>query len=622
MGRISMPQGKGSQLHNRRDYEKIGKSIPDNIDRSRTSQNIVLVDKDIKQAYQEIFGEALKKYNAKQKRADRKIESYYDYIQKSKNGEKLFYEDVVQWGSKDDFESPQTREKAKDALVQYVMRFEQRNPNLRLIGAYIHMDEASPHLHLDYIPVAHGYSRGLDTRNSLNKALKQMGYQLENESRKNNPMKLWKESERAVFGEICQDLGLEVEPERTSTRKKLTVEEYKDARDEMIGELEKDRDAIISSLDRLEDLETQINEDIYDLEDKKDRIESDVVYLENELISTKEQKSVLESQINTLTAKKDALRDQRNELASEKGHLEAQTEALAAEIDNQQASLSALNIGLKNLKQEHEAILTEIKPLQELKTGINKIADTGTTVFGVVTIKKKDFELIKDQAKAYVANRDEIETLRERFSAVTQREERAALREKELDKRNSELTNKENQIDHLYNRQLHLNELLEKAEQEKKDQDKQITRLKIEKEEMKYDKDQQIKALKDKNFSLRSEIDSLKVKIGSLMTQINQIKADFHEKLKGAYQSLTNVAKAIGLLKYSNDDSYRLKELTKKQECLIDGVAKYSADWAKDEGFPEMAEDIEKNIGISQGLQKYIEPPAKKRSRDYDDRSL
>lgn len=229
-------------MHNRREYEQIGKPIPDNIDGSKSSENIILVDKDIREAYREIFGEALDKYNAKQKRADRKIEDYCDHIKKSKNGEKLFYEDVVQWGSKDDFQNPQTRERAKEALVKYVEGFEERNPNLKLIGAYIHMDEASPHLHLDYVPVANGYSRGLETRNSLDKAMKQMGFQPENESRKNNATKLWKESERAVFGEICRGLGLEVEPERKSDRKSLTVEEYKDARDEMLGHLEKEAD--------------------------------------------------------------------------------------------------------------------------------------------------------------------------------------------------------------------------------------------------------------------------------------------------------------------------------------------------------------------------------------------
>lgn len=232
-----MPQGKGNQMHNRREYEKIGRPVPENIDTSKSFENVTLVDKDIREAYNEIFGEALKRYNAKQKRADRIIENYYDHILKSKNGEKPFYEDVVQWGSKDDFSAPESRQKAREALERYVSGFEERNSNLRVIGAYIHMDEASPHLHIDYIPVAHGYSRGLATRNSLDRAMKEMGFKPENESRKNNATKLWKENERAVFGEICRDLGLEVEEERKSNRKNLSVEEYKDAREQMLGNI-------------------------------------------------------------------------------------------------------------------------------------------------------------------------------------------------------------------------------------------------------------------------------------------------------------------------------------------------------------------------------------------------
>lgn len=258
MGRVSMPQGKGSQLHNRREYEKIGKPIPDNIDASKSHENIALVDRDLRQAYQEIFGEALEAYNGKQKRADRKIESYYDHIQKSKNGEKLFYEDVVQWGSKEDFQnSPETRQKAKEALMEYVRTFEQRNPNLKLVGAYIHMDEASPHLHLDYVPVAHGYSRGLETRNSLDKAMKQMGFQPEKESRKNNATKLWKEGERAYFADLCRGIGLEVEAERKA-RGSLSVEEYKEARDQMLGEIEQEYTEMKAQVESLDEITAYI----------------------------------------------------------------------------------------------------------------------------------------------------------------------------------------------------------------------------------------------------------------------------------------------------------------------------------------------------------------------------
>lgn len=498
MGRVSMPQGKGSQMHNRREYEKYGKPTPDNIDVSKSHENITLVDKDIKEAYREIFGEALDKYNAKQKRADRKIEDYCDHIKKSKNGEKLFYEDVVQWGSKDDFQNPQTRERVKEALVKYVEGFEERNPNLKLIGAYIHMDEASPHLHLDYVPVANGYSRGLETRNSLDKAMKQMGFQPENESRKNNATKLWKESERAVFGEICRGLGLEVEPERKSDRKSLTVEEYKDARDEMLGDIE----------------------------------------------------------------------------------------------------------------QEKKAIVAEVEPLRELKTGIDEIAGTGKTILpGVVAVKKKDLEAVKEQAKAYTANRDEIGELRQRSAAVSQREQRADQREQQLDNKANELAMQQQQLQQMYQRQLNLNQLLEKSEQNGRAKDKQIADLQRE------------------NGSLMGQIRSLTAQLDEVKAELWNKINDLTDKLKGAYESLTNVVKAVGMLKYDREKDqngnytygkYGISNLSKAQDKLIDGLAEYGARWAKEDGFPEMAEEMEKRVGISKGIEKIIEPPAPKRSRGYE----
>lgn len=498
MGRVSMPQGKGSQMHNRREYEKYGKPTPDNIDVSKSHENITLVDRDIKEAYREIFGEALDKYNAKQKRADRKIEDYCDHIEKSKNGEKLFYEDVVQWGSKDDFQNPQMRERAKEALVKYVEGFEERNPNLKLIGAYIHMDEASPHLHLDYVPVANGYSRGLETRNSLDKAMKQMGFQPENESRKNNATKLWKESERAVFGEICRGLGLEVEPERKSDRKSLTVEEYKDARDEMLGDIE----------------------------------------------------------------------------------------------------------------QEKKAIVAEVEPLRELKTGIDEIAGTGKTILpGVVAVKKKDLETVKEQAKAYTANRDEIGELRQRSAAVSQREQRADQREQQLDNKANELAMQQQQLQQMYQRQLNLNQLLEKSEQDGRAKDKQIADLQRE------------------NGSLMGQIRSLTAQLDEVKAELWNKINDLTDKLKGAYESLTNVVKAVGMLKYDREKDqngnytygkYGISNLSKAQDKLIDGLAEYGARWAKEDGFPEMAEEMEKRVGISKGIEKIIEPPAPKRSRGYE----
>lgn len=209
---------------------------------------MTIVDKDIRAAYKEIFGNVLQEYNKRQKRADRRIDDYYEHILKSKNGEKPFYEDVIQWGSMEDFRAdPRLREKAKECLVEYARTFEARNPNLKLIGAYVHMDEASPHLHLDYIPVASGYKTGLQARNSLDKAMKQMGYVPVKESRINNATKLWKEHERAYFGELCRSKGLKVEAERKA-RGSLSVDEYKEAKSNMLDGLKENKKALINEI--------------------------------------------------------------------------------------------------------------------------------------------------------------------------------------------------------------------------------------------------------------------------------------------------------------------------------------------------------------------------------------
>lgn len=243
MGKISMAKGKGSLYHNKREYLKYGAELPNNIDANLMKENVILIDENVKNAYDRIFGEALIEYNSKQKRKDRKINDYYDHIKKSKNKEKTFYEHIIQWGSIEDFKrNPKLRKIAKECLIEYVKGFQERNPNIQLVGAYIHMDEASPHLHLDYIPVAAGYKNGLNKRNSLTKALEQQGFKPNNKTKKENSTKEWIKSERNAFTEICKNHNLDVEKEEHSTRKNLSVEEYKRAKHQQENEINKSLD--------------------------------------------------------------------------------------------------------------------------------------------------------------------------------------------------------------------------------------------------------------------------------------------------------------------------------------------------------------------------------------------
>lgn len=151
------------------------------------------------------------------------------------------------------------------------------------------------------------------------------------------------------------------------------------------------------------------------------------------------------------------------------------------------------------------------------------------------------------------------------------------------------------------------------AKNEKNDIEKKVKM--IESEYGTYDelKNRYDKSITDK-LTLRREIEVLKKSTKPLENKINVLE----EKLKGAYESLTNIVMAIGMLKYSESDEYRLRQMTSKQERLIDGLAEYGAKWAKDDGFPDMAEKMNKSIGISKGIKNFIEPKKTQRTHHYD----
>lgn len=176
---ISMCQGKGSLSHNNREFSA------KNIDSSRTADNIIFVQQNLSETYHQLFDEAIERYNDRQKRNDRKIPDYFEHLfnrSPSKsvitgvNKQKSFYEDLVQIGTKDDtgVGTPDA-EIAKECLQEYMDDFQARNPNFYVFNAVMHLNEATPHLHIDYVPIGH-FDKGLDTRNAMAKALEEMGY--------------------------------------------------------------------------------------------------------------------------------------------------------------------------------------------------------------------------------------------------------------------------------------------------------------------------------------------------------------------------------------------------------------------------------------------------------------
>ena len=147
---ISVEVGKGSVNHNSRKFKA------ENVDGARSHLNIDYCNERIQDVYQMLFGAAQERFNARQKRADRRIPNYYEKICIG-HQEKPFHEIIIQIGNKDDMSAlGENAELAKTVLNEYYQGFQTRNPNLYVFSAHLHMDEATPHLHIDFVPFITG----------------------------------------------------------------------------------------------------------------------------------------------------------------------------------------------------------------------------------------------------------------------------------------------------------------------------------------------------------------------------------------------------------------------------------------------------------------------------------
>lgn len=245
---ISVMVGKGSVNHNSRKFKA------ENVDANRTHLNVSYCNKDIRKVYDDLFGEALKRYNDKQKRSDRKIDDYYEKICNSKQ-EKPFYEIILQIGDKDNMSSfDENGELAKKILDNYFDTFEERNPYLKVFSAHLHMDEATPHLHIDFVPFTTGSKRGLDTRVSLKQALAAQGF--EGGTRSDTEWNQWVSSEKSALAFFMKIHGIEWEQKGTH-EKHLSVLDFK--KQERTAELEKLESEIAKKKDEFEMYQDRID---------------------------------------------------------------------------------------------------------------------------------------------------------------------------------------------------------------------------------------------------------------------------------------------------------------------------------------------------------------------------
>lgn len=233
---ISAMRGKGSLSHNRRDF------IAENVDSSRTPLNVEYRNEDIRAVYHELFDDALARYNEKQTRRDRVIDDYYEKIRMGKQ-EKLFEELIIQIGNKDDMNATsENGQLARQMLDEYMQSFQQRNPTLRVFSAHLHMDEATPHLHIDFIPFTTGSKRGLETRVSLKKALEALGFA--GGTKSHTELNQWIESEKQALASIMARHNIEWEQKGTHEEHLSVLDYKKQERSKEVAALETQIDAL------------------------------------------------------------------------------------------------------------------------------------------------------------------------------------------------------------------------------------------------------------------------------------------------------------------------------------------------------------------------------------------
>ena len=264
---ISGMIGVGSLAHNRRDF------VAENVNPDRVQLNICYKNENLKEVYKELFDDATERYNVG-KRKDRQIANYYEKIRQGKQ-EKLFHEVIFQIGNREDMAVGTTEgDLAVRVLDEYMKDFQKRNPSLRVFSCYLHQDEATPHLHIDFVPyVTNWKGKGMDTRVSLKQALKSLGFQGGNKH--DTELNQWINHEKEVLAEIAKQHGIEWEQKGTHEEHLDVYNFKKKERKKEVQELEQEKEYLTAENEGLTSQIADARADIKLLEEEKIQFQKD-----------------------------------------------------------------------------------------------------------------------------------------------------------------------------------------------------------------------------------------------------------------------------------------------------------------------------------------------------------
>lgn len=289
---ISAMVGKGTVNHNSRKFHA------KNTNPERSHLNVEYCNENIKDVYHELFDEALARYNAKQTRKDRRIDNYYEKIDASKQ-EKTFHEIILQVGNKDDMNATTENGRlAAKVLDEYMRDFRKRNPTLRVFSAYLHMDEATPHLHIDFVPFTTGSKRGLETRVSLKQALATLGFK--GGTRSDTEWNQWVASEKRQLAAVMERHGIEWEQKGTHEKHLSVLDFEKKERAKEVAALEARKADLQEENAAFEEINENLHEQLQQIDGEIHSLKDDLKQSQQEAEKAKKQADKYQKRMNEL----------------------------------------------------------------------------------------------------------------------------------------------------------------------------------------------------------------------------------------------------------------------------------------------------------------------------------
>ena len=333
---------------------------------------------DIKQVYHKLFDEARERYNAKQKRKDRMIDNYYEKIRRGKQ-EKLFHEVIFQIGNKDDMNAKsEDGLLAKRILTEFMDEFQVRNPNLYVFSAHLHMDEETPHLHIDFVPYITGSKRGLDTRVSLKSALAEEGFT--GGTRGATELNQWIASEKQELATVMERYGVEWLQKGTHEKHLSVLEFEKKERAREVAVLDSQKQEISSVVLQLGEAVSVKKQELQNVTIEKELAEEAIQKANEERTIAQQEKEVLlagnqnlRMENTRLESRKDRLRMENHDLKQKQLQLQTDNEELEQRNDSLKSDNQVLRQKYNDLQQNNVQLE---KQQNELKSHIEQMVQS------------------------------------------------------------------------------------------------------------------------------------------------------------------------------------------------------------------------------------------------------